>query len=250
MINFLFKWTQLFCIFIFKTTWKSNLKNNKKKYLEIYFKNLEKSWKYHGISSVRKSGNPVHRNATDSAEPGVLSTQQIVFVTKPYKRSVTSEVVQVATATFMMRYRRCNILIRPHFPVHISSVHKYNIHLCTPLQPTRIQEWGKCVGTLCKWKCYIGTAFQKFRLHEYFVMFLMCGALIKTHGEQFSPSNDLVKVKGHRNIFTVCIIAKLLSLTQWYNCRGTPPCRCNLLRRSCTSADDWRRCHSSALLGP
>ena len=29
-----------------------------KKYLEIYFKNLEKSWKYHGILSVRKSGNP------------------------------------------------------------------------------------------------------------------------------------------------------------------------------------------------
>ena len=30
-----------------------------KKYLEIYLKNLEKSWKYHGILSVRKSGNPV-----------------------------------------------------------------------------------------------------------------------------------------------------------------------------------------------
>ena len=29
-----------------------------KKYLEIYFKKLEKSWKYHGILSVRKSGNP------------------------------------------------------------------------------------------------------------------------------------------------------------------------------------------------
>ena len=29
-----------------------------KKYLEIYLKNLEKSWKYHGILSVRKSGNP------------------------------------------------------------------------------------------------------------------------------------------------------------------------------------------------
>ena len=29
-----------------------------KKYLEIYFKNLEKSWKYHGILSVRNSGNP------------------------------------------------------------------------------------------------------------------------------------------------------------------------------------------------
>ena len=29
------------------------------KYLEIYLKNLEKSWKYHGILSVRKSGNPV-----------------------------------------------------------------------------------------------------------------------------------------------------------------------------------------------
>ena len=30
-----------------------------KKYLEIYFNNLEKSWKYHGILLVRKSGNPV-----------------------------------------------------------------------------------------------------------------------------------------------------------------------------------------------
>ena len=36
-----------------------------KKYLEKYrtpignlFKNLEKSWKYHGILSVQKSGNP------------------------------------------------------------------------------------------------------------------------------------------------------------------------------------------------
>ena len=28
-----------------------------KKYLEIYFKKMEKSWKYHGILSVRKSGN-------------------------------------------------------------------------------------------------------------------------------------------------------------------------------------------------
>ena len=28
-----------------------------KKYLEIYFKNLENSWKYHGILSVRKSEN-------------------------------------------------------------------------------------------------------------------------------------------------------------------------------------------------
>ena len=25
-------------------------------------KNLEKSWKYHGILSVQKSGNPVHRD--------------------------------------------------------------------------------------------------------------------------------------------------------------------------------------------
>ena len=29
-----------------------------KKYLEIYLKKLEKSWKYHGILSVQKSGNP------------------------------------------------------------------------------------------------------------------------------------------------------------------------------------------------
>ena len=29
-----------------------------RKYLKNYFKNLEKSWKYHLILSVRKSGNP------------------------------------------------------------------------------------------------------------------------------------------------------------------------------------------------
>ena len=75
------------------------------------------------IGAVHPEILEIHRNATDSAEPGVPSTQQIVFVTKPYKRSVTSEVVQVVTATFMMRYR-CNILIRLHFSVHISSVHK------------------------------------------------------------------------------------------------------------------------------
>ena len=43
---------------MFKTTWKSYFKNNEKIPGNL-LKNLEKSWKYHGILSVRKSGNPV-----------------------------------------------------------------------------------------------------------------------------------------------------------------------------------------------
>ena len=43
-------------MFIFKTTWKSYFKNNEK--IPGNLLNLEKSWKYHGILSVRKSGNP------------------------------------------------------------------------------------------------------------------------------------------------------------------------------------------------
>ena len=46
--------THWVCIFIFKTTWKSYLKNNEKN----TWKFTKKSWKYHGILSVRKSGNP------------------------------------------------------------------------------------------------------------------------------------------------------------------------------------------------
>ena len=42
---------------MFKTTWKSYFKNNEKIPGNL-LKNLEKSWKYHGILSVRKSGNP------------------------------------------------------------------------------------------------------------------------------------------------------------------------------------------------
>ena len=42
---------------IFKTTWKSYFKNNEKIPGNL-LKNLEKSWKYHGILSVQKSGNP------------------------------------------------------------------------------------------------------------------------------------------------------------------------------------------------
>ena len=34
-------------------------KNNEKKFTGNLLKNLEKSWKYHGILSVQKSGNPV-----------------------------------------------------------------------------------------------------------------------------------------------------------------------------------------------
>ena len=39
---------------MFKTTWKSYFQNNEKNTW-----NLLKTWKYHGILSVRKSGNPV-----------------------------------------------------------------------------------------------------------------------------------------------------------------------------------------------
>ena len=42
---------------MFKTPWKSYFKNNEKIPGNL-LKNLEKSWKYHGILSVRKSGNP------------------------------------------------------------------------------------------------------------------------------------------------------------------------------------------------
>ena len=51
----------------------------------------------------------IHRNATDSAEPNVPSTQQIVFITK------RSEVVQVATATFMTHYWSSEIQVYEHF---------------------------------------------------------------------------------------------------------------------------------------
>ena len=45
MINFLFKCNSISLhIYIFKTTWKSYFKNNKKKCLEIYLK----TWKNHG----------------------------------------------------------------------------------------------------------------------------------------------------------------------------------------------------------
>ena len=41
--------------FLFKTAWKSYCKNNEKIPGNLQ-KNLEKSWKYHGILSVRKVG--------------------------------------------------------------------------------------------------------------------------------------------------------------------------------------------------
>ena len=53
---------------------------------------------------------------------------------------------------------RCNILMRPHFPVHRRGVHVWNTHLCTPLelcstsfsmycatQREGIQETDKCL---------------------------------------------------------------------------------------------------------
>ena len=51
--------TQEVCTFIFKTSWKSYFNNNEKMPGNL-LKNLEKSWKYHGILSVRKSGNPAN----------------------------------------------------------------------------------------------------------------------------------------------------------------------------------------------
>ena len=65
MINFLFKCnSKSLHIYIFKTTWKSYFKNNKKISGNL-LKNLEKSWKYHGILSVRKSGNPEINNTSN-----------------------------------------------------------------------------------------------------------------------------------------------------------------------------------------
>ena len=56
MINFLFKCnSKSLHIYIFKTTWKSYFKNNKKISGNL-LKNLEKSWKYHGILSSEKVG--------------------------------------------------------------------------------------------------------------------------------------------------------------------------------------------------
>ena len=52
---------------MFKTTWKSYFKNNEKIPGNL-LKNLEKSWKYHGILSVRKSGNPGLRYDTHRYE--------------------------------------------------------------------------------------------------------------------------------------------------------------------------------------
>ena len=43
--------------YLFKTDWKLYFINNEKIPGNL-LKNLEKSWKYHGILSVRKSGNP------------------------------------------------------------------------------------------------------------------------------------------------------------------------------------------------
>ena len=50
-----------FAYFIFKTTWKSYFKNNEK-----IPGNLLKTWKYHGILSVRKSGNPALVNGAEN----------------------------------------------------------------------------------------------------------------------------------------------------------------------------------------
>ena len=41
------------------------LGNHTLKIMKKYLKNLEKSWKYHGILSVRKSGNPDHGGLVD-----------------------------------------------------------------------------------------------------------------------------------------------------------------------------------------
>ena len=62
-VNFLFKSV---CRFIFKTTWQSNFKNNERIPGNL-LKNLEE-WKYHGILSVRKSGNPEQTSARFSGK--------------------------------------------------------------------------------------------------------------------------------------------------------------------------------------
>ena len=59
-------------MFIFKTTWKSYCNNNDKIPGNL-LKNLEKSWKYHGILSVRKSGNPGTFSVLDSLQSVLMS---------------------------------------------------------------------------------------------------------------------------------------------------------------------------------
>ena len=69
-----------------------------KKYLEIYFKKLGKSWKYHGILSVQISGNPdPSMQWADTSPPTEWLTDRCKNITLPQtsfafgKKSVRSE---------------------------------------------------------------------------------------------------------------------------------------------------------------
>ena len=73
--------TQEVWMFIFKTAWKSYCKNNEKIPGNLQ-KNLEKSWKYHGILSVWKSGNPVILNVSCTQH---LFNEPVINESKPKK---------------------------------------------------------------------------------------------------------------------------------------------------------------------
>ena len=71
------------------------------KYLEIYFKNLEKSWKYHGILSVQKSGNPVIFSS--SAFHFVSALKGFSFVSYDQSCKVTRRMAAVRKACKLAR---------------------------------------------------------------------------------------------------------------------------------------------------
>ena len=82
--------------------------------------------------------------------------------------------------TYIIWVKGCNILIRSHFPVHISAIHKWNICLCTLLGCTvhhfrmycttyGVYRNGQvftfaCVGWW--WECYIGILCTMCRIRE------------------------------------------------------------------------------------
>ena len=99
----------------------------RKKYLEIYFKNLEKSWKYHGILSVRKSGNPVGVKHLAAKAEIILFATKITF---PFCTKILV-VVCAATATpdtfsldtiFTAHQRSCGKIIFSIVSVHQSVI--------------------------------------------------------------------------------------------------------------------------------
>ena len=76
MINFLFDELNKFAYLYSKPLGNHTLKIMKKNTWK-FIKNLEKSWKYHGILSVRKSGNPECTLIASIANFGYTSSQGI-----------------------------------------------------------------------------------------------------------------------------------------------------------------------------